>query len=90
MIQQTISPTKDNRVLVELILNQAPSNIQSVNTTPQKTYLTVNTSTLMKLLNCGKQTALEIGTNANAKITIGRRILWNVKLIQEYLDTIAC
>lgn len=49
----------------------------------------VNTSTLMKLLNCGKPTAVKIGTSAKAKITIGRKILWNIAIIQQYLNEIA-
>ncbi|MDF2822024.1 MAG: hypothetical protein K0R15_2472 [Clostridiales bacterium] len=49
----------------------------------------VNTETLMKVLDCGRKTATEIGNSASARICIGRRILWNVKLIQQYLDTIA-
>ena len=49
----------------------------------------VNTSTLMKLLNCGKPTAVKIGTSAKAKIAIGRKILWNTAIIQQYLNEIA-
>lgn len=49
----------------------------------------VNTNTLMKLLDCGKATAVKIGHNAAAEIRLGRRILWNVKLIQKYLDDIS-
>lgn len=51
--------------------------------------LTVSTKTLMELLNCGRYTAEKIGNNAKAKITIGKRVLWNVKLIQIYLNDIA-
>lgn len=90
MIQKTITPTKDNKICIELTLNTTePNNIPTVKTTATVAYLTVSTTTLMKLLNCGKQTAIEIGNKANAKIIIGRRILWNTKLIQQYLDTIA-
>ena len=51
--------------------------------------LTVNTATLMKMLNCGKPTAIRIGTAAGAKIVIGRKILWNVTILQKYLNDIA-
>lgn len=51
--------------------------------------LTVNTRLLMKMLNCGKPTAIKIGTAAGAKIMIGRKILWNVETIQRYLNSIA-
>ena len=53
------------------------------------TLLTVNTSTLMKMLNCGKPTAVKLGTAAGAKIVIGRKILWKVNIIRQYLNSIA-
>lgn len=59
---------------------------------PKKTeniQLLVNTAKLMKLLDCGKPTAITIGTKAKAKIVIGRKILWNLRFIQRYLDSIA-
>lgn len=52
-------------------------------------YLAVSTSTLMKMLDCGKPTAIKIGTQAGAKIVIGRKTLWDTRLIQQYLDNIA-
>ncbi len=51
--------------------------------------LTVSTRGLMVLLNCGKPTAIKIGTAAQAKIVVGRRILWNVQAVRRYLDTAA-
>lgn len=51
--------------------------------------LAVNTPTLMKMLNCGKPTAIRIGTQAGAKIIIGRKILWNPRIIRRYLDDIS-
>lgn len=51
--------------------------------------LTVNTVTLMKLLNCGKPTAIRVGTEAKAKVVIGRKILWNLGVIQHHLNSIA-
>lgn len=53
------------------------------------TALTVSTKILMQMLNCGKPTAIKIGTAAGAKIVIGRKILWNVSVIQCYLNSIA-
>lgn len=53
------------------------------------TTLTVNTRLLMEMLSCGKPTAIKIGTAAGAKIVIGRKILWNVNIIQRYLNNIA-
>lgn len=54
------------------------------------TALTVTTRRLMELLNCGRPTAVKIGVEAGAKIVIGeRKILWNIRAIQRYLDTVA-
>lgn len=49
----------------------------------------VNTKKLMQSLNCGKPTAIKIGTDAKAKVCVGRKILWNVAKIQQYLYDIA-
>lgn len=51
--------------------------------------LAINTAMLMKMLNCGKPTAIKIGTEAGAKIVIGRKILWNPRIVRRYLDNIA-
>ena len=51
--------------------------------------LTVDTPRLMELLQCGRATAVQIGNEAEAKITIGRRVLWNISKIREYLDEIS-
>ncbi len=49
----------------------------------------VTTANLMELLDCGKHTAIDIGARANAKVCIGRKLFWNVKLVQAYIDSIA-
>lgn len=49
----------------------------------------VDTAQLQGMLNSGRKTAVEIGTAAGAKIKIGRRVLWNVRKVQEYLDAIS-
>lgn len=51
--------------------------------------LTVSTKTLMRLMDCGKPAAIRIGTEAGAKVVVGRRILWNVQAIRRYLDIAA-
>lgn len=51
--------------------------------------LTVDTAGLQNLINAGRKTAVDIGMAAGAKITIGRRVLWNVSKIQKYLDDMA-
>lgn len=52
--------------------------------------ISVNTETLANYLDCGRSTAVKIGTDANAKIIIGKRVLWNINKIKEYLDSISC
>lgn len=59
------------------------------NSTSIDNSLAVNTAVLMKMLNCGKPTAIRIGTEAGAKIVIGRKILWNPRIIRRYLDDIS-
>ena len=52
-------------------------------------FLTVNADTLAGMLNCGRSTAVRIGTDAGAKIQIGRRTLYKVSIIEKYLEAIA-
>lgn len=59
------------------------------NSTSIDNSLAVSTSVLMKMLNCGKPTAIRIGTEAGAKIIIGRKVLWNPRIIRRYLDDIS-
>lgn len=51
--------------------------------------LTVDTEGLQCLINAGRKTAVDIGMAAGARITIGRRVLWNVSKIRKYLDDMA-
>lgn len=53
------------------------------------TDLTVDTAGLQALLHAGSKTVTEIGVAAGAKIYVGRRVLWNVSKIREYLNKIA-
>lgn len=52
-------------------------------------FLTVNVDTLAGMLNCGRATAVKIGTDAGAKIQIGRRTLYKVSAVEKYLDLLA-
>ena len=54
-----------------------------------KQFLTVNAETLAGMLNCGRATAVKIGTDAGAKIQIGRRTLYKVSIIEKYLDSLS-
>lgn len=48
--------------------------------------ITVSTETLAAMLDCGRATAMKIGTDAGAKIKAGQRTLWNVNVIRRYID----
>lgn len=50
---------------------------------------TVDTNELRQMLSCGRVTAVQIGTNAGARIQIGKRVLWNVRRVNAYLDSIS-
>lgn len=68
-------------------MNMLHSNVAPLKAT---TVLTVNTRRLMELLNCGRPTAVKIGIDAGAKIVVGeRKILWYVRAIERYLDSLA-
>ena len=48
-----------------------------------------DTNELASKLGCGICTAIKIGTEAGAKIKVGRRVLWNFSKVQSYLDSIS-
>ena len=50
---------------------------------------TVDTFELQSMLGCGRKGAVDIGIAAEARVQIGRRVFWNVKKIQQYLDAIS-
>lgn len=54
-----------------------------------ETLLTVDTVTLAKMMNCGRATAYKIGTEAGAKIQLGRRVLFKVSKVNAYLEQLA-
>lgn len=51
-----------------------------------KDRITVNANTLAGMLDCGRATAVKIGTEAGARIQIGNRVLFKVDAIKEYLN----
>lgn len=51
--------------------------------------ITTDTAGLMQMLNCGRVTAVQIGTEAQARIQINKRVLWHIPKIREYLDALA-
>lgn len=46
----------------------------------------LTTGELKYMLSCGRQSAIKIGEEAGAKFYVGRRVLWNVTKIEEYLS----
>lgn len=48
--------------------------------------LLISTSDLRELLSCGRSTAIKIGIEAEARVQIGKRVLWNVSKVQRYLN----
>lgn len=54
-----------------------------------KELLTVNAETLAGMLDCGRATAVKVGTDAGAKIQIGRRTLYKVSIVNKYLDSLS-
>ena len=51
--------------------------------------LAVDTKELQEMLGCGRFTAYEIGTQAGARMQLGKRVLWNVNKVKAYLDCIS-
>lgn len=48
--------------------------------------LMITTEQLMSKLNCGYKSAVQIGTEAKARIYVGRRVWYNVSKIEKYLE----
>ena len=55
-------------------------------TTCEKLY--VSAEELKKMLSVGRNTALKIGIDAKAKIKVGRRSLYNVEKIKDYMASL--
>lgn len=51
--------------------------------------LAVDTKELQSMLCCGRDTAVKIGTEAKARLQFGKRVLWNVEKVQEYLNHVS-
>ena len=66
----------------ELPMNKTTKTINTLEDS-----ITVSTESLARLLDCGRITAVKIGNAADAKIKIGRRVLWNSEKIREYINT---
>lgn len=55
----------------------------------QASRLAVTTDELQSLLGCGRKSAVDIGEMAEARIQLGKRVLWNVEKVRIYLNLIS-
>lgn len=51
--------------------------------------IAVDIEGLSAMLSCGNATAKKIGEDACARITVGRRVLYSVHKVEEYLNNIS-
>lgn len=51
--------------------------------------IAVNIELLAAMLSCGHATARKIGEQAQAKITIGRRVLYSVEKVKKYMELLS-
>lgn len=93
MIIDDVQKNDSNTLYIKVRLNEDASNLIATSGTTvhadNQYRLTVSTVKLQEVLNCGKKTAIHIGNSAQAKIIVGRKVLWNLNLIQQYLNSIA-
>lgn len=54
-----------------------------------KQRLAVDIESLAAMLSCGTATAKKIAELAEARVYVGRRVLYSVKKVQEYLDVMS-
>lgn len=51
--------------------------------------IAVNTTELQSLLSCGRDSAVQIGEQAGARVQIGKRVFWNVDKVRQYVSSIS-
>ena len=51
--------------------------------------IAVDIEQLSAMLGCGKTTAKQLGELAGARIVIGRRVLYSVRKVEQYVESIA-
>jgi hypothetical protein len=55
----------------------------------EKTLLVDTPMLAADVLHCGTVTAVKIGTEAGARVQMGKRVLWNLKRIENYVNAIS-
>ena len=63
--------------------------MRKTNTIETEKRIMVNAENLAKMLDCGRATAVKIGTEAGARIQICKRVLFKMDKVEEYLETLA-
>lgn len=63
--------------------------MHKTNTIETDSKITVDIIGLQAMLSVGKNTAAEVGEKAGAVVRLGRRKLYNVKKIEEYMQQLA-
>lgn len=61
---------------------------KQIDTASADSPLLVDTKALQGLTGCGRDCATRIGMEAEARVKIGRRVLWNVEKVRAYLNQI--
>ena len=51
--------------------------------------LTITTDRLQAMLGCGRKSAVQIGDLAGARIQLGKRVLWNVGKVRDYVNRVS-
>ena len=46
----------------------------------------VDTKQLQAVLSCGRASAVKLGMEAGARVEVGKRVLWNLQKVQQYLS----
>lgn len=63
--------------------------MKKANTMESGSKITVSTENLAKMLDCGRATAVKIGMAAGARVQVGKRVLFKMDKIEEYLNKLA-
>jgi hypothetical protein len=51
--------------------------------------LLISETELREFLHCGRACAVKIGNAAGARVQIGKRVLWNLPKIRDYVESIS-
>lgn len=78
--------SNQGRMQEESIMNKTTKNYNEIDLSRK---LAVDTEELQQILSLGRKSAVEVGKAANAQIMVGKRIIWNLQRVQEYLYNVA-